>query len=145
MNEGAVSVREFEAWVKHQAIMHEQHSKELNKIAESINTTNSRIQETIVLLRDDVSTTKHLVESHINAYNNDKQRNHETFTKINDRVSAVEETIREQAGVYHSAKAIKFVAIIIITSVCMAWGANLAGYISFSKPEPVKKTLNSKG
>ncbi|MCJ8293356.1 MAG: hypothetical protein MJK15_03025 [Colwellia sp.] len=126
-----VSVREFELWAKTLADIQNQHSNELKDISKEIRETN-------LLLREDIASTKSLVKTHIKEFNHSQQQNHNTFIAINTRIISIEDTIKEQAGVYHSAKYIKLALSFVLIGVLTAWGANLAGYISFGKPEPVK-------
>ena len=126
MSEESVSVREFERWARLNTDMQKQHNEELKSVSKELKESNEINRQTVSLLREDIATTKVMMQAHIDVYNTDKIKNSETFSKQDKRIDNVEETLKEREGVYNLATKIKWALAVITTGFLAAFGKDLA-------------------
>jgi len=132
MPEDKVSTREFDRWADLLIQAQADLSSELKDISHEIKVTNG-------LLREDIATTRNLVENHIQSYRSDQRQNQVTFVQFNSRIEEIEQLQADQSSIYQSAKIIKYAATLILAGALTAVGTGLTGYVHFGKSEPIKQ------
>lgn len=137
MSGESVSIREFELWVKQQADTQNKHSEHFQQIYTELRNMNAQMNETNVLLREDAAINKNLIENHIKTSSIEQRRTYDTFEIMKGRFTSIEETLKDQAGVYHSAQLIRWVLGLVLAGSITALGVALGGYVNFGKVNQV--------
>ena len=90
----------------------------------------SDIKQTNVLLKEDISITKNMINSHIIQYQNDKEQNSKTFRELKKENKEIKTTIHERDGVFSAGKKVLWAFTIIAGGALVAFGASIYSWIS---------------
>ena len=134
MKDISVSESEFARYTNQQIEIQKEHRAELKEHRKELKQLHGEVKETNQLLREDIATTKAMVDNHIQAYNSDQDRNHETFAELDKRVDNVEKTIKDQESAYRVASIIKWAIVIVLTGALGASGKTLWDSITIKQP-----------
>jgi len=113
----------------------EPHKKELELATAKQTLIEKEIRETNMLLRDDINTTKSILNQHIKDSSRWKDNSDKNFKRIFD-------TLRAREDFYKAGKALKWAMIILISGGLTAAGAGV--YTNWSKAKAVDSYEQSK-
>ena len=121
----SVSVEMFKIWADSQSSLINALTDEMKVLSGEQRNATGELKQTNSLLRDDINTTKAILNQHIKEYNYYKLENNKRFTQVFKRQDKLVETLESREGVYTAAKYIKWVIGIMLVGGLTASGAHI--------------------
>ena len=123
----SVSVKMFEIWSVSQKQLLESHQDQLKAIVQEQKETNASIREVVTLLKDDVATTKAILDHNVQEYDNQVISNEERFKNIFQRNDKIDKILIERAPAWVVFKSFKKGLTIFVSALIIGAASALGG------------------
>lgn len=113
-----VTLETFKIWTVSQDRLLDQHSRDIKEI-------NSQLVEIVSLVKDDINTTKRMIELHIVEYRKDREQIDVRFTNLFKRQDKIDKIILQRQSMWMVFKGLSWIAKIFIIAVIGAIAGSL--------------------
>lgn len=85
------------------------------------------VKKTNTLLKDDITQTHKILQTHISQYNTDKALTNKEMADIKEKTTLVANIVSDREDVYRAGKTIKWAVLVVVTGALGALGAQILG------------------
>lgn len=120
-----VTLETFKIWTNSQDRLLDRHSKDIIAIALEQKEIHKQLVEIVGLFKQDINTTKNMIELHIVEYAKDREQIDIRFTNLFKRQDKIDKILLQRQSMWMVFKGLSWMAKLFIGSVTVAIAASL--------------------
>ena len=121
----SVSQAMFKIWADSQEKLLDRLSNDISTISKEQKEINKQLTEIVGLVKDDISTTKSIIEPHIIQYANDRKQIDIRFTNLFQRQDKIDSILLQRQSMWMVFKGLSWIAKIFIIAIISTIAASL--------------------
>ena len=121
----SVSQAMFKIWADSQEKLLDRLSNDISTISKEQKEINKQLTEIVGLVKDDISTTKSIIEHHIIQYANDRKQIDIRFTNLFQRQDKIDSILLQRQSMWMVFKGLSWIAKIFIIAIIGSIAASL--------------------
>ena len=122
-----VSIEMFKIWADSQSKLLQSLSEDIKTIHQEQRETNNNIRDVVILLKEDVKTTRDILDHHVQEYDQQCDGNDARFRNLFQRQDKIDQILTERAPAWVVFKSFKKGLMIFVSALIVGAASALGG------------------